>query len=34
MRFLDFGICHYGKVYDRNRPKHLRNHTFVKSIDK
>jgi|HubBroStandDraft_5_1064220.scaffolds.fasta_scaffold140901_1 hypothetical protein len=31
---FDFGICHYGKVYERNGPKCLRNKAFVKPIDK
>jgi hypothetical protein len=31
---LGFGICHYGKVYERNGSKRLRNKAFVKPIDK
>jgi hypothetical protein len=32
--YLAFGICHYRKVYDGCRAKHLSNKAFVKSIDK
>ena len=33
-RLSVLGFCHYGKVYERNGAKCLRNKAFVKPIDK